>query len=69
MHAATWIQMGEPVTLMPTFRFLRFLWRRGYDSLPDEQLVVIGRPARLFWIYQTVLWVAMIVLVMLSAYE
>jgi hypothetical protein len=55
LHAATWNQLGKPVTMMPTFKFFGFLWRRDYDLLPDDKLVVIGRPARLFWLSQTVL--------------
>jgi hypothetical protein len=69
LHGTTWGHLGEPATMMPTLRFLGFLWRRGYDSLPDEQIVVIGRQARLVWICQTILWVAMIWLVILSAYQ
>jgi hypothetical protein len=69
LHITTLNQLGKPVTMMPTFKFFGFLWRKDYDLLPDEQLVVIGRPARLFWLCQTVLLVMVIVLTVLFSFS
>jgi hypothetical protein len=66
-HTATWEQLGEPVTFMPTSKFIKFLWRRDYNALPDDRLVVFGRSLRFFWICHTVLWVSLVVLIIYMA--
>ena len=63
LHTATWIHLGEPAVLMTTFKFLGFLWRKDFNLLPDEKIVVVGRAARFFWLCEAVLWVLMAVFV------
>jgi hypothetical protein len=61
--------LGEPVTMMPTIRFLCFLWKKDFNLLPDEELVVVGRCLRFFFICQTVLWMLMGVLFAVCVYN
>src|SRR5450432_399083 len=50
LHTATWRQLGEPVTMMTTFKLSRFLWRRDFNLLADEKIAVIGRSLRFCWL-------------------
>ena len=43
LFPATWKQLGELVNLMGTFEFLKLLWRKEFDLLRDEKIVVVGR--------------------------
>ena len=64
LHAATWKQLGEPVIMMPTLRFLKFLWRRDFNLLPDDKILPVGEIVRRLYICQTILWLLMIVVVL-----
>ena len=61
-HAATWSQLGEPATMMPTFRLFGYLWRRDFNALSDEKMVVIGRSFRVLWLCTIVSFALMVVI-------
>jgi hypothetical protein len=67
LHASTWSQLGEPRTMMTTFKLSRFLLRRDFDLLADEKIAVIGRASRFFWFWSRGSFVLLIVTVVLEA--
>jgi hypothetical protein len=67
LHASTWKQLGEPTTMMTTFKLSRFLLRRDFDLLADEKISVIGRSSRFFWIWSRASFVLLGVVVVLEA--
>jgi hypothetical protein len=48
LHASTWKELGEPATMMTTFKLSRFLLRRDFNLLGDEKIAVIGSASRFF---------------------
>jgi hypothetical protein len=67
LHASTWKQLGEPATMMTTFKLSRFLLRRDFNLLGDEKIAVIGRASRFFWLWSRGSFVLLIVVVILEA--
>ena len=73
-HSATWETLGRPSRLMdvsaPNFAFSRFIWRRQYSGLPDEQAIRLGTFARGFLVTTvalgvlTVLWFGVLIVAM-----
>ena len=61
LHHATWEHLGRPVIflnsgMLNTIGFLRFMWRREYEGLPDSGTVAFGRFLRAFLIFYFVLF-------------
>jgi hypothetical protein len=61
LHHDTWEHLGRPVIflnsgILNTFEFLRFMWRRKYESLPDAGTVRFGRFLRGFLLFYFVLF-------------
>ena len=61
LHPATWDELGKPVLflnsgLLNSIRFIKFMWHRGYESLPDGKTVAFGRFLRAFLIFYTILF-------------
>lgn len=59
-HAVTWERLGCPVVFLSCgpvkfSRFLSFLWRKEYESLPDRDTVAFGRLSRSLFIWSLVL--------------
>lgn len=69
LHVATWRQLGEPATMMTTFKLSRFLWRRDFNFLADEKIAVIGRSLRFFWFCSRVSLVLLVVVAVSDAYH
>ena len=69
LHLAIWQQLGEPMTMVGTLRFYRFLWRRDYDLLADEKIAVIGRATRFFFVCEIVLLASVAVVTLLCTYN
>lgn len=69
LHAGTWKQLGEPATMMTTFKFSRFLWRRDFNLLNDEKIAVVGRSLRFIWICSRVSFVPLVVYVLWDTYH
>ena len=67
LHASTWRQLGEPRTMMTTFKLSRFLLQRDFNSLADEKIEVIGRASRFFWIWSRGSFVLLVLAVVLEA--
>ena len=67
LHAETWRQLGEPATMMTTFKLSRFLWRRDFNLLHDEKIAVIGRSFRVFWLCRIVSFAFLVVIVISEA--
>jgi hypothetical protein len=70
LHAETWDQLGKPVVflnsgMLNTIRFIRFMWHRSYESLPDEKTVAFGRFLRAFLIYYMILLLLCLVIAFL----
>jgi hypothetical protein len=60
LHTPTWDQLGKPVIflnsgMLNTGRFIKFMWRRDYEALPDQKTVALGRFLRAFLIFYTIL--------------
>jgi hypothetical protein len=71
LHTATWDQLGKPVIflnsgMLNTGRFIRFMWRRDYEVLPDQKTVALGRFLRAFLIFYTILFAVIIVVFILA---
>lgn len=71
LHTTIWDQLGKPVIflnsgLLNTGRFIRFMWRRDYERLPDQKTVALGRFLRAFLIYYTTLFAVLIVVLLLA---
>lgn len=69
LHTATWDQLGRPVIflnsgMLNTGRFIRFMWRRDYEALPDQKTVALGRFLRAFLIFYTILFVLVVAFVL-----
>jgi len=61
LHTATWEQLGKPGVFLNnsplnSIRFLRFMWRKDYKSLPDKNTVTFGRMLRAFLIFYAILF-------------
>ena len=61
LHHATWEHLGRPVIflnsgLLNTVGFLRFMWKREYESLPDVGTVRFARFLRAFLLFYFVLF-------------
>ncbi|MEY2563214.1 MAG: hypothetical protein QOH88_1407 [Verrucomicrobiota bacterium] len=61
LHHSTWEHLGRPVIflnsgMLNTAGFLRFMWRREYESLPDAGTVAFARFLRAFLIFYFVLF-------------
>ena len=71
LHTATWDQLGKPVIflnsgLLNTGRFIRFMWRRDYEALPDQKTVALGRFLRAFLIFYTILFAVIVVVFIMT---
>src|SRR6267154_5704206 len=53
-HAEAWEHLGRPLTILHP-RFVKYLWRREYESLPDLKLVAFGRFLRAYFISSMIL--------------
>ena len=56
IHMRTWEQLGKPVIflnsgMLNTLDFLRFMWRREYESLGDPRTIALGRFLRGFLLF------------------
>ena len=69
LHAGTWRQLGEPTTMMTTFKLSGYLLRRDFNLLADEKIAVIGRASRFFWLWSRGSFVLMVVAGVLEAPE
>src|SRR5580693_4019832 len=55
LHTATWEKLGKPVIILNagmlgSIQFIKFLWRRDYESLPDRKTVAFARFLRAYLI-------------------
>ena len=62
LHPAIWVKLGKPHVMMKTFKYFGYLWRKDFNSLPDDKIVVVGRAVRFFTLLQFVLFIFMLVL-------
>ena len=56
LHHSTWEHLGRPVVflnsgMLNTIGFLRFMWRREFESLPDAGTVKFARFLRAFLLF------------------
>ena len=71
LHTATWEQLGKPVIILNagmlgSILFIKFLWRRQYEALPDKKTVAFGRFLRAYLICYALLF-ALIILTLALA--
>jgi hypothetical protein len=59
LHPETWSQLDEPATMYTGHKFQKFLWRKEFNSMTDDRMVVIGRSVRWFWLSKMVLFILM----------
>jgi hypothetical protein len=55
LHPETWKQLDEPTMSHRGRKFRIFLWRKEFNSMPDDRMVVIGRAARWLWLCRGVM--------------
>src|SRR6267378_3857426 len=53
-HTEAWEHLGRPWIILHR-RFIKYLWRREYESLPDVKLVAFGRFLRTYFISSMIL--------------
>ena len=56
LHTSTWEELGKPVIFLNSgipnaARFIKFMWNRSYESLPNQRTVAFGRFLRAFLIF------------------
>jgi hypothetical protein len=71
-HTATWEKLGKPVIILNagmigSIQFIKFLWRRDYESLPDKKTVAFGRFLRAYFICYALLFALIILSLALMA--
>jgi hypothetical protein len=71
LHTETWVQLGKPVIFLNsgflnTCRFIRFMWRKDYEALPDKKTVALGRFLRAFLIVYTIFFVMLVVIFLVT---
>ena len=71
LHTATWEQLGKPVIflnagMLSSIRFLKFLWHREYESLPDRKTVAFARFLRAYLIFYAALFALIILGLLLT---
>jgi hypothetical protein len=71
LHHSTWEHLGRPVIflnsgMLNTLGFLRFMWRREYESLPDAGTVRFARFLRGFLFFYFVLFLFTVVVFFLT---
>ena len=67
LHVSTWKRLGEPATMITTYKLSRFLLRKDFNSLADEKPAVMGRASRFFWLWSRGSFVLLVVVVVLQA--
>jgi hypothetical protein len=72
LHTATWEKLGKPVIILNagmlgSIQFIKFLWRREYESLPDKKTVSFGRFLRAYLICYASLFALIILTLALTA--
>ena len=72
LHTATWEKLGKPVIILNagmigSIQFIKFLWRREYESLPDRKTVAFGRFLRAYFICFVLLFALIILTLALAA--
>src|SRR5258708_19127842 len=65
LHPTTWDELGKHVLflnsgLLNSIRFIKFMWHRRYESLPDGKTVAFGRFLRAYLIFYTILFVVIV---------
>jgi hypothetical protein len=55
LHHETWTHLGRPIGFLNTADFLRFIWRREYESLSNFDTVRRGRFLRAFMLFYFIL--------------
>jgi hypothetical protein len=71
LHTATWEQLGKPVIILNagmlgSIQFIKFLWRRDYESLPDRKTVAFARFLRAYLICYAVFFALIILTLALT---
>ena len=72
LHVAKWEQLGRPVSfaggIFNTGKFVRFIWRKDYESLSDEKTLAFARFLRTYYFFSAILC-ALTALVMCMYYS
>ena len=66
LHTATWEKLGKPVIILNNgtqngMAFVKFMWRREYESLPDMKTIALGRFLRAYLLFYMIFFALMVI--------
>jgi hypothetical protein len=66
LHTGIWDQLGKPVIFLNNgtqngMAFVKFMWRREYESLPDRKTVAFGRFLRAYLLFYMIFFTLMVI--------